>query len=86
MAKVHFLKQHFKQLKYQRLFQEYSHSNLIHQVGCSVTVKKKFDAVLVAVATRDDDCCSDLTNIVHMTALKTNTNEKQTIRMHSDAW
>ena len=48
-----------------------------------LTVKKKFEAVFVTVAMTDGHCWRDLTNIVHMTALKTNTRLKQKARRHT---
>ena len=55
-------------------------------LATNFTVKKKFDAVFVVVATSEDERCNDLTNIVHMTALKANTKPKHTTRAHSDTY
>ena len=49
----------------------------------SLTVKKKFEAVFVTVAMTDEHFCRDLTNIVHITALKTNTRLKQKTLTHT---
>ena len=48
-----------------------------------LTVKKKFEAVFVTVAMTDEHFCRDFTNIVHITALKTNTRLKQNTLRHT---
>lgn len=46
-----------------------------------LTVKKKFEAVFVTVATTDEVSCSDLTNNVHITAFAPNIMKKHRKRM-----
>jgi len=48
-----------------------------------LTVKKKFEAVFVTVAMTDGHFCRDLTNIVHIIALKMNTRLKQKTLRHN---
>ena len=48
-----------------------------------LTVKKRFEAVLVTVAMTEGHFCRDFTNIVHIMALKTNTKLKQNTLRHT---